>query len=146
MDNIKITLGKIETILQATDSLDKISNLQKKSLPAKLRYWVNKGLDLVIKEKNRINETKNEIFEQYGDKDNEGKLIKTEIGNDKFIPKLSSDNLKKVTEELKILMEEEVDFGFRKVVIDSNLLPNLDGFEMEFLSIFYVDTDEVKEN
>ena len=124
------------------NALKRVSELQKKSLPAKLRYWFNKGLDIIVSEKNKINEVKNELFEQYGDKDEKGKLIKTDIGNDKFIPKLSNENLIKVQNEINSLLSDTIDLGFKKIVIDSNKLPDLDGFEMEILSMFYMDSED----
>ena len=143
MDTIKIKLQLIANVFSTPAALERISNLQKKNLPAKLRYWFKKGLDIILAEANRINETKNSIFEEYGEKDSEGKLIKDDIGDNRFIPKLSNENLIKVQNEINSFMNEEVDLGFRKIVIDSNKLPDLDGFEIEILSMFYIDSEDV---
>ena len=108
---------KISQLINSTEALQKLANMQ---LKAKLAWNVSKLLKATDVEIQDFNETRLNLIKKYGEKDEAGRLITDENDNCKIPPEKMSN----FTNELTELVETEVDINANKIHIDD--LENLD--------------------
>jgi len=108
---MKLKISKILTSVPQFISLKKT-----KDLPAKIRYNLNKTGRNIDQEIIEVNKAISEKLEQLCDRDEEGKPLKEENGN----YKLSEENLKKFSEEIKELHNQEVEIYCTPISLSQN--------------------------
>ena len=122
-DTIKITNEYIEKVVNSPLSMD----IKKKEFPIKTAYWIARCFDKIKKLADTYLEEKKKLINKYA-------IEKDEQGNAKMqegMISLSDPN--KFSEELKELLDIEIDLGINKIKIDLDKCPNLTLEEMDIL-------------
>ena len=88
-----------------------LAGLSRKKLPVKLGFAVSCNLDELVKWQKKTEEQRVELCRRYSKKDDKGEPI---INDDKY----DIEDMESLTEDVKQLMEEEIDVSVRKVPSD----------------------------
>lgn len=88
-----------------------LAGLSRKKLPVKLGFAVSCNLDELVKWQKKTEEQRIELCRRYSKKDDKGEPI---INDDKY----DIEDMESLTEDVKQLMEEEIDVSVRKVPSD----------------------------
>ena len=108
---------KIGDLVNSTEALQKLSQ---KEMKAKLSWQVTRLLKAADKELQEFNETRMNLIKKYGEKDENGELIKDENDNCHIVETSTVD----FSNELNELINAEVEISANKIRIDD--LENLD--------------------
>lgn len=101
----------IATLLNSTEALQKLSTTD---LKAKLAWQVARLLKAADKEIQEFNETRMKLIQKYGEKDENGELIKDEKDN----CRISNDVAEEFSTQLNDLIQAEVEINVNKINID----------------------------
>ena len=88
-----------------------LAGLSRKKLPVKLGFAVSCNLDELVKWQKKTEEQRIDLCRRYSKKDDKGEPI---INDDKY----DIEDMESLTEDVKQLMEEEIDVSVRKVPSD----------------------------
>lgn len=88
-----------------------LAGLSRKKLPVKLGFAVSCNLDELVKWQKKTEKQRIELCRRYSKKDDKGEPI---INDDKY----DIEDMESLTEDVKQLMEEEIDVSVRKVPSD----------------------------
>ena len=125
---------KIADLLNSTDVLQKLAG---KELKAKLAWQVGRMLKEAEKEIQSFNETRMQLINKYGSKDEKGELVMDENNNCKIEP----ESINNFSNELNELIASEIEINAHKIKIDDIENINFTPSEMAQLEPF-VDFDE----
>lgn len=109
------------TLQKAKDRLRGLASLGALRLPAKLNYAINFNMEKLEQEVQRADKERIRLCKQYAKKDENGepRLIDSiENGTKIQSYDMTTEDEKKVNEEVKALMEEEVEFDLRTVKME----------------------------
>lgn len=105
---IKVTIADL---LNSTETLQKLSQ---KDFKAKLAWSIARLLKSAEAEIQSFNETRMNLIKKYGEKDENGELITDDNGN----CKIPNANMVEFNEELKDMLDAEVEINANKLSID----------------------------
>lgn len=120
---------KIADLLNSTDVLQKLAG---KELKAKLAWQVGRMLKEAEKEIQSFNETRMQLINKYGSKDENGELVMDENNNCKIEP----ESINNFSNELNELIESEIEINAHKIKIDDIENINFTPSEMAQLEPF----------
>jgi hypothetical protein len=116
MNTKKITLSEVISRLEVEliGSKDLIVGILNEDISGKNRYWFNKILDQVVKEKESFEKARLELIKKYGEEGENGQLeIKPEIDGQK------NEKIDKFFEEINELLKQEVEIKFPALDLDA---------------------------
>jgi len=102
---------KISDLLNSTDALSKLAKINLKARPAFYASKLIKAADAEIQE---FNDTRLNLIKKYGEKDENGELITDDKGNCKIMP----DSVSTFQQELKELIDVEIELNVDKIKIE----------------------------
>ena len=105
---IKVTIADL---LNSTETLQKLSQ---KDFKAKLAWSIARLLKSAEAEIQSFNETRMNLIKKYGEKDENGELITDDNGN----CKIPNANMVEFNDELKDMLDAEVEINANKLSID----------------------------
>ena len=105
---IKVTIADL---LNSTDTLQKLSQ---KDFKAKLAWTIARLLKSAEKEIQQFNDTRMNLIKKYGEKDSDGELVTDDKGN----CKIDRENLDSFNNELREVLEAEVELNANKIDMD----------------------------
>ena len=105
---IKVTIADL---LNSTETLQKLSQ---KDFKAKLAWSIARLLKSAEAEIQSFNETRMNLIKKYGEKDENGELITDDNGN----CKIPNANMVEFNDELKDMLDTEVEINANKLSID----------------------------
>lgn len=108
---------KLSDLLNSTETLQKLAQ---KDFKAKLAWSIARLLKAAEKEIQEFNETRMNLINKYGMKDEQGELVTDDSGNCKINP----DRINDFTSELNELLNTNVELTSGK--IDMQLLENIE--------------------
>lgn len=120
---------KIADLLNSTDVLQKLAG---KELKAKLAWQVGRMLKEAEKEIQSFNETRMQLINKYGSKDENGELVMDENNNCKIEP----ESINNFSNELNELIASEIEINAHKIKIDDIENINFTPSEMAQLEPF----------
>lgn len=120
---------KIADLLNSTDVLQKLAG---KELKAKLAWQVGRMLKEAEKEIQSFNETRMQLINKYGSKDEKGELVMDENNNCKIEP----ESINNFSNELNELIASEIEINAHKIKIDDIENINFTPSEMAQLEPF----------
>ena len=120
---------KIADLLNSTDVLQKLAG---KELKAKLAWQVGRMLKEAEKEIQSFNETRMQLINKYGSKDEKGELVMDENNNCKIEP----ESINNFSNELNELIASEIEINAHKIRIDDIENINFTPSEMAQLEPF----------
>lgn len=120
---------KIADLLNSTDVLQKLAG---KELKAKLAWQVGRMLKEAEKEIQSFNETRMQLINKYGSKDEKGELVMDENNNCKIEP----ESINNFSNELNELISSEIEINAHKIKIDDIENINFTPSEMAQLEPF----------
>lgn len=120
---------KIADLLNSTDVLQKLAG---KELKAKLAWQVGRMLKEAEKEIQSFNETRMQLINKYGSKDEKGELVMDENNNCKIEP----ESISNFSNELNELIASEIEINAHKIKIDDIENINFTPSEMAQLEPF----------
>ena len=118
------------TLKDLLDSTEVLKKLSQKQLKGKTAYKVARILREVESEFNLFDETRRNIVQQYGEKDENGNL-KINMKTNEYI--FSEENLKIVTDEINNILASNVNLNVNK--IELNEIENIDFTPAEMMLI-----------
>ena len=103
---------KIGDLLNATEALQ---NLAKKELKARLALSISRILKNAEGEIQNFNETRMNLIQKYGEKDESGELVTTDDGN----CKIPNENMQIFHSELNELLDATIEINANKIPLDA---------------------------
>lgn len=103
---------KIGDLLNATEALQ---NLAKKELKARLALSISRILKNAEGEIQNFNETRMNLIQKYGEKDESGELVTTDDGNCKIL----NENMQIFQSELNELLDATIEINANKIPLDA---------------------------
>lgn len=117
---------KINDLVNCTDALRALSE---KDMKAKLAYSTAKLLKVADTEMSGFNDARMKLIEKYGNKDENGNLIK----DDKDNVKIDNENIAEFSEELNDLLDTQVELNANKLKL--SMLETLDFSPAEMFAL-----------
>lgn len=117
---------KMSDIINNTEMLQKVAKMP---LKAKLAWQVARLLKALDAEVQQFNETRMQLINKYGEKNENGELVTDEGGNCKIVP----ENTSEFSNELTELVNAEIEVNANRIPIDS--LGDLDFTPSEMTSL-----------
>lgn len=102
---------KLETLINSAEGL---KGLSQKKLKAKTAYVIGKILKAADAEMASFNETRMELIKKYGEKDENGELVQDDKGN----VRVSQESIENFSNELKGLLDTEIEIAGNKIKMD----------------------------
>ena len=102
---------KLETLINSAEGL---KGLSQKKLMAKTAYVIGKILKAADAEMASFNETRMELIKKYGEKDENGELVQDDKGN----VRVSQESIEDFSNELKGLLDTEIEIAGNKIKMD----------------------------
>lgn len=97
------------------DSMPVLKQLGERQLRGRVAYNIAKIMKQVENEFNLFNDARQQVIEKYGEKDDNGELkINEETNEYVFTP----ENLKSVSEELNMLLDQSVSINANKIKVE----------------------------
>lgn len=96
----------------AFDIVNGLNDLKKKKLPIRLSYTLNRNIKLLEPSIEVFNDERYKLFEQYGERDEENKIVVDAGGNVKFSDPLA------FSKAIRELRDVDIDVAVQKVSID----------------------------
>ena len=105
-------LIKAKEIFDMYEAINALSQ-EKTAMPT--AFYIAKNIKVIKEEMTTLDETKRQLIANFGEKDPEGNLIVQESG----LVKIEDNNLPLFSEEMKKLMEMEIDLPIKKIPLSS---------------------------
>lgn len=122
MSKLKLKVYEIEPLLreilgysyvnQATKIQEDVAGFSSYPLPMNVRFWLNKLIDELQSELERVTKLENEILEKYLKKDENGQFISREIKDGQEVEVKEMEDVKKDIMPLRL---EEIEVDFKKI-------------------------------
>lgn len=127
---------KIMDLVNGTPALQKLADAP---LKAKLAWQISRILKVVDTEMQSFNETRMQLINKYGEKDESGELITDEQGNCRIMP----DKLIDFTNEINELVSTEIEINANKIKMENLDDVNFTPGEMATLEPF-IEIDDIE--
>ena len=105
-------LIKAKEIFDMYEAINALSQ-EKTAMPT--AFYIAKNIKAIKEEMTTLDETKRQLIANFGEKDPKGNLIVQESG----LVKIEDNNLPLFSEEMKKLMEMEIDLPIKKIPLSS---------------------------